>query len=411
MNTLKIEQLRGAQALPALREQWQALFCLTKATPFLSWEWMSAWQRWFGHHGTPRLLCVREGSALVGLLPLYEGEGPRSVRRLSFLGEDYVGADYLDALALPGREREVADALFRHLAKDDSFDLLELKGLAEDSFSLASLIRHFGAEAKFGYQQRLRDICPKLVLRDDWDEVLSRSKRADNYRRRLRQLRALTGLERRVITEPELAAEAFDRFLALHERRWAAQGGSEAMWHPAVKGFHRDVVVRLARLGLLRFEELWVEGACRASIYGFDDGHRFCFYQTGYDPSWSRHSVGLVCLGLSIEDAVKRGVKFYNFLRGTERYKFDWANDTRNTMAVRVTNGCLPVRWLIAREHIVMAVQEVAQAVLPEQVVKLLRRKRRAWIARRMSSIEPESAAKDSSLLSAPHSAIPQQVE
>ncbi len=395
MSNLKVEEVGGAQALSALREQWQALFRLTKATPFLSWEWMSTWQRWFGQNGKPRLLCVREGSTLVGLLPLYQAEGP--VRRLSFLGEDYVGADYLDALVLPGREQEAADALFRHLAKDASFDLLDLKGLAEDSFSLSSLIWHFGAEAKFGYQQTLRDICPKLVLQGDWDEILSRSKRADNYRRRLRQLRALTGLERHVITEPELAAEAFDRFLALHERRWAAQGGSEAMWHPAVKGFHRDVVVQLARTGLLRFEELWVEGACRASIYGLDDGHRFCFYQTGYDPSWSRHSVGLVCLGLSIEDAVKRGVKLYNFLRGAERYKFDWASETRNTMAVRVTNNRLLVRWLIVREHIVMAAREAAQSVLPEQVIKLLRRKRRAWIARRMSNIEPESAAKDSS--------------
>jgi hypothetical protein len=44
------------------------------ASPFLSWEWISAWHKWLGWGKLPRPLCAREGDVLVGLLPLSEEE-------------------------------------------------------------------------------------------------------------------------------------------------------------------------------------------------------------------------------------------------------------------------------------------------------------------------------------------------
>ena len=46
----------------------------------------------------------------------------------------------------------------------------------------------------------------------------------------------------------------------------------------SLKDFHRDVVVRLACVGRLRFEEIWIDGACRASFYGIGRSERYCFY-------------------------------------------------------------------------------------------------------------------------------------
>ena len=165
MSKVTVEEARGAAALSALRTEWQALYSVTQAPPFLSWEWADAWQNRLGQGLTPRVLCARQGGALVGLLPLGEeartltGLG-RSVRRLCFLGERFSGADYLDVLALPGSEQEVTAAIFEHLGQQTDFDLLELEGVAADSLSLSMLVRRFGDHAGFTYQLASRDICP-----------------------------------------------------------------------------------------------------------------------------------------------------------------------------------------------------------------------------------------------------------
>jgi CelD/BcsL family acetyltransferase involved in cellulose biosynthesis len=381
VNRLRVEEARGTAALQALRAEWQALFAAANSSLFLSWEWMAAWQAAFGAQLTPRLFCARAGNQLVGLLALAEEEMtplglPVRARRLVFLGEGPGGADYLDVLIAPGYERAAAEAICGYLARSGSFDVLELAGLAEDSPSLPILSRWFGS-GEFRYRSALRHDCPQLEISGTWEEVLKGSHRATNFKRRHNALRKLDGFERRVLTTPEETAAAFERFLALHEKRWAAQGGSDAMGQAALKAFHRELVPRLAAAGLLRFEELWAEGGCRASIYGIQAGSRFYYYQAGYDPDWAKQSVGLTLLGLSIQDAVGRGVQTYDFLRGTESYKFDWATRTRRTVTVTAARRNLSAQLFLARARARSAARAVAQAALPERAVECLRRWRR----------------------------------
>lgn len=382
---LRIEERRGPAALDELREAWNELYDRSgRATPFLSHAWAATWWRHLGKGRTPRLICAWDGRALAGLLPLAQERLALlpgvEVRRLAFLGERFGGADYLDVLAPAGQVARAAQAIFAHLAESADFDVLDLDGIDASSPSLPLLAARFGEDGRFRYVRTPRFTCPQVALDGSWTEVLRRSRRADNFKRRLKQLRALDGFERRVVRDPGEARAAFERFLALHEARWAGQGGSDAMGRPAIRDFHREVVVRLAEAGWLRFEEVWVEGACRASIYGIDAGDAYCFYQSGYDPdpAWARRSVGLVCLGLSIEDAIGRGVRRYDFLRGTEGYKFDWSTGTRETVAVRVAARGIPATLLFAREGAEAAARAVAHALLPGGAVDLLRRLRRA---------------------------------
>ena len=180
-----------------------------------------------------------------------------------------------------------------------------------------------------------------------------------------------------MITAPKEVPAALERFFTLHDRRWAEQGGSDAMARPAVKAFHRDLVPGLAHAGAIRFEEIWAEGKCIASLYGINRKERFFFYQCGYDPDWARRSVGFVRLGLSIADAADRGVRVYDFLRGSEAYKFDWANAARSTLAVRISRRSAAGRAFVAGENLRAAAKLTARAVLPMRAVELLRRQRR----------------------------------
>ncbi|HEX5083490.1 MAG TPA: GNAT family N-acetyltransferase, partial [Blastocatellia bacterium] len=225
-------------------------------------------------------------------------------------------------------------------------------------------------------------VCPQVRLDKPWEELLRSFSRASYLSRSLRRLRKLPGFDHRVVTDPDHAAEAFERFLALHESSWAGRGGSSATGLQSLKDFHRDVVARLALAGRLRFEEIWIGGACRASLYGISGGDRYCYYLAGYDPAWAKYSLGGAVIGLSIAGAVERGVKFYDMLRGAEPYKFDWANEARATFAIRVASNSLPARLAVMRDCAVGAARAVARALLPAPALALWRRRQKARMRR-----------------------------
>ena len=396
MRKLAVEEMSGPKALSSLETEWRALFNETDAPPFLSWEWISAWHEWLGREKRPLLLCAREDGALVGLLALGEEERrlkgtPARIRRISFLGEQLGGSDYLDVLALPGYEQDCANALFGHLAEHVKFDVLELDGLPCDSPSVPWLAWRFGGDTNFKYRLEPRYVCPQVRLDQSWEELLQSSSRSTYLSRSLRRLRRLPGFDHRVITDPDQAEEAFERFLALHELSWAGRGGSSATGRQSLKDFHRDVVVRLASAGRVRFEEIWIDGACRASLYGIGKGERYCYYLSGFDPAWSKYSLGFTVIGLSIAGAIERGVKFYDLLRGAESYKFFWANETRATFSVHVASDSLPARLAVVRDHLTETARAAAHTFLPAWALASWRRRRQARARR--SLLDADSKA------------------
>jgi CelD/BcsL family acetyltransferase involved in cellulose biosynthesis len=202
-------------------------------------------------------------------------------------------------------------------------------------------------------------------------------------------LRARDGFAFRSVTDPAEALAAFERFLRLHEARWAEAGGSEMTGHARLQGFHRVLVARFAAAGLLRFDELWVEGACRASIYGLEHQGRYYFYNSGYDQTWRNASVGLVGLGLSLEAALARGNLAYDFLRGTESYKFDWAGATRTTMAVRLTTPRLRARAFSLWQQTSNTLRKGVREAFPQSLLFSLQQARRAWVRNQELSRTP----------------------
>src|SRR5215470_9332159 len=100
------------------------------------------------------------------------------VRRISFLGDQLGGSDYLDVLALPGYEQECANVLFGHIAEHVEFDIMELDGLPFDSPSAPWLSWRFGSDRNFKYRLEPRYVCPQVRLDQSWEELLQSSSRS-----------------------------------------------------------------------------------------------------------------------------------------------------------------------------------------------------------------------------------------
>ena len=55
----------------------------------------------------------------------------------------------------------------------------------------------------------------------------------------------------------------------------------------------------------------------------FEVAGELLLYNSGYDPAYASLSVGLLSKALCLRDALERGLRAVDFLRGHEPYKYD----------------------------------------------------------------------------------------
>lgn len=331
MNRFVIQEGPSGDVFAAVRQQWQNIYAASDCSPFSSWEWMSTWFRHFGEDRSPVILTVHRGSDPIAILPLFREKkrfaGMR-INRLGMMGEGVGGADHLDIISSPEDRLDAIESILEYLNDSETCETVAFENMDGGSATLETLRKH-ATRSDMRYSRSSESVfavCPQIDLSAGWESVLAESRRSDNFKRKFKKLAKMPGFEFRSVTSPAEAGDAFERFLDLHEKRWAATGGSELSGHPRLISFQRQVVDDLAVAGMIRFDELWLDGECRSSIYGLDNGRTFYYYNSGYDLDFANLSVGLVLLGLSVQAAVERGATLYDFLRGDETYKSDWAN-------------------------------------------------------------------------------------
>lgn len=375
--TVRITVHEDPARLDAVRDEWRALFdAAGEASPFLSWEWLRCWWASFGAGRRLRLLEARDrAGAPCGFVALAGKPGLRPGRRWQLLGNGLGGADGLDALVAGSNAREARAALLAAALDASDWDLLDLEDLACGSPSVRLLLELAAARGLTARVSR-RFACPGFAVRGTFEAHLARVRRRETYRRRVRWLARQPGF-RIEVAEPGQARAAMQDFLRLHRLRWAAEGGSYGIPSASVEAFHLALAPALAGRGWLRLYRLFVGEAAVAAVYGLELRGRFSFYQSGIDPAWSARSPGVVLLGRTIEDAYRRGLTDYDFLRGEEAYKLDWATDRRETCAVRVRAASLRSETDRALETTARAARHAARAVAPQRLWSALQRMRR----------------------------------
>ncbi|HEY6006584.1 MAG TPA: GNAT family N-acetyltransferase [Anaeromyxobacter sp.] len=373
-----VAESRDPDRLRRLRDEWRALFDAAAApSPFLSWEWLQTWWRAFGARRRLWVLEARDRAGrLAGALALCSRPGIAGERRWQLVGNGITGSDGLDVLARAADAPAVRAAIAGALAGTAGWDLLELEDLPCGSPTIAAL---HGALAPRGVSIHAERgfTCPAFAVRGTYEEHLARIRRRETFGRRVRWLSRQPGFRVDVATAPAEAPAAMEDFLRLHRLRWAEEGGSYGIPPGPAEEFHREVAAPLAERGWLRLYRLHLQEKAIAAVYGIEVGRRFFFYQSGWDPEWSARSPGIVLVGRTVEDAYARGLTDYDFLRGTEPYKLDWAADRRETCTLRLCAPSLRATAAVAADEAWRTARGLARAVAPERVWQALRRARR----------------------------------
>jgi len=315
----EIRIIRTVDDLAALQPQWWELWHRAAAPPFLSPAWLLPWWQVF-RPGELRSVAVLDGGRLIALAAFY-------CERARLLPVGIALSDYLDVLADP-TEPHALPALAEGVRELPDWGEWSLEELPPGAAALA-----LPAPEGCGDGARAQSVCPVLALprsRDRLDEAIPAGK--------LRKLRmARHRADRRGGCAVEhVGSEGIGGFLRelmrLHHARWQERGGSEALRGELVEDFLAEATPRLLAADLARLFLLHLGGRCVGAYYGMSDGQRAYAWLGGFDPQCAYESPGTLLIAHAIEEAAGEGCREFHFLRGRERYKYEWGAVDRCSM-------------------------------------------------------------------------------
>ncbi len=319
---MRVEHLTTADNFTELVEEWSSLLRHAAVdTLFLTPQWQEVWWR---HFGTTLELCLLlardETGALRGIAPLYiQEEAGRRILRL--IGGLEV-SDYLDLVVARGQESEVYRAFWEYLLAELSWDLLDLHCLPSASPTPEALRRVCEGCLPEDFAIELEEAAPYIPLPEDWEAYLTTldKKQRHEIRRKVRRAEAEAEVRWSRLQEPAGLEEAVETFIRLHR---ASHSEKEAFMTPQMAAFFRDMARMTWEAGWLNLYTLWLDGRPAASLWCFDYGGDLLLYNSGFDPTWRPElSSGIVLLAYCIQDAIARRKRRFDFLRGSESYKY-----------------------------------------------------------------------------------------
>ena len=287
------------------RLKWECLFTLP-------W-WLRAWWDAFHDQTRPCLCSVWHHGELLGLAPLQIDD-----ECASFIGSADV-CDYLDFIPVPGREGAFFGALIDELARRGVL-AYDLRCLRPES----SVLTHMKAAVCLRGGQvdcQPEDVSMELDLPSSWADYLKtlNGKQRHEVRRKLRRLDETAEVHYTVIQGVPAHAETMDLFLDLFRN---SRDDKDHFMTNRMESFFRSMAASLGGQDILKFGLLELDQNPAAVVMYFDYHDTFYLYNNGYDPRYQSLGVGNICKILNLQDGINRGKKKYDFMKGTEPYKY-----------------------------------------------------------------------------------------
>ena len=342
---MSAELITDIDGLARIEDRWRDL-AESAGNAFLSPEWFRCWLDTPGQQDDWAVAVVHgERDRFDGVLPLVV-DGPARRRTLRLPGASW--GDHFQPLARYGDETAIATQAGEALRADGQrIRMAVLVNVDQGSGWPAAL---WAGTRRSRANRQSESELPYVTLPNTWDEYLAG--RSSNFRqqvrRRERKLEKLGRVELRQAGRDTLDADLKTLF-DLHLRRWEERGRS-ALEDPVARDYISRFAAAAEGRGWLRLNVLEVDGKAVAAFLGWRVGARYAFYQSGFDPEWAEHSVGVVLLAMTIRSAIEEGAHEFDMLLGTESYKRRFADRSRPVETIVVATAGSPRSMLLTSE-------------------------------------------------------------
>jgi CelD/BcsL family acetyltransferase involved in cellulose biosynthesis len=316
----RIQLHTAPDSLERLAPEWDRLLASSDADLFFPGSaWQILWWGHFGHEYLPRIVTFRDCCGrLIGIAPLMTSRADPDQTLLLIGGTEI--ADFLDLIVDASRADEARHILLEAVDAHLQWRTLDLHCLPVHSGTPAALDDVFASKG-VAVRHEQEDVSPFVPLPGSWEGYLGSLNKKDRHELRRKFRRAVddTHAEWRTVQSATDLAPTLDAFIALHRLSTAAK--AEFMTEP-MAGYFRDLAARTLEQGTLRMGVMWAGDVPMAGAMGFAYHDRFYLYNSGYDPAYAAHSVGIAAVGLLMRQAADEGLAIFDFLQGNETYKY-----------------------------------------------------------------------------------------
>ena len=384
MTDTRIRIISASNEFESLSEVWDSL--LRKSgdnnTIYLTHEWLTTWWKHFGEGKKLKVVLIEKEGQPIGIIPLMRTEygiGLFKLRVLETIGS--VNCNHIGVISSGSGEEAVSTflaSLEEELVKGES--VLRIVWVPDDCEFLNLLRSRISLPAsKLIMQERIKTLAPYITLPSTWNEYyrsLSQNMR-HMLRRKLRSLEKAHSVEFRDCTEGNFES-MLSRFIDLHERRWQSAHVKGVFSDPKMGAFYRDIAMKFVKRGWLHFSCLVVDSEIASAEYAFIYNHKFYCTTSARDIGYARYSVGHLHQMFLIKNAIEKGLREFDFLRGDEPYKFHWTESSRRYMNLVIGKKgfCSGLRLRLVRAF--LRLHEIKQYSLKEIYYIYLMRRREA---------------------------------
>jgi CelD/BcsL family acetyltransferase involved in cellulose biosynthesis len=321
---MPVQVIRDSVDLDRLEADWDRL---AAATPTRSFAWAKAWWNSFREGNLLHVVIVTSADgAVVGIAPWFLCRR-FGLTTLKFLGCGKVCSDYLRVLVQPGYESlveseltEVVDAF----SKSAFFCGLELDGMRADTSQQSALPGRFDS-ARYECKTKPLESAWQVELPDKWESYLPTLN--SSFRRKVRKCleRVDCGeIQAHVVNSAGESDRGFEILVQLHRARRESIGESGCFADPRFYNFLKEAIPAMLNKSQARIAWLECEGKPIGAALLLTGPAYVGMYQSGLEPSAIALEPGHTLAGFLVRDAVRCGVKTFDFMRGDEAYKSLW---------------------------------------------------------------------------------------
>lgn len=313
---LKSEIYSDPHDLCGLTSQWSRfVHGQAGSTPFQLPHWLLTWWAHFGS-GELRTWVFRNGDGLAGVVPCFLHEW-KERRQLTLLGTGV--SDYLEPVIVAPDAAEIKQLLSRDLERLNDWNICVWQDL-----DAPSAVAQIDGGAKLSVAVQPDTACSEIPIEETFEEYWSARPHGlkRNVRRYLTKAQQVDAPQFSVTCHAD--AEALNSLITLHTERWSRQGQAGMLAANKSAAFLRQVVRHFAAEDLVRFFTMRFQGKIVAVILGFAYRNVLYAYLSGFDPEYAPLGFGRILLFEALRHSFENGYTSWNFLRGTEPYKFEW---------------------------------------------------------------------------------------
>ena len=334
---LEVEEITSANEFYAMRQDWNHLVNdVADNTFFLCWERMAPAVRYLEKGSTLKILCIKDGGDLLGIVPLKKFS--RSVIGLLNYTMIESISERAPGILLKKRKTECLHTIMTHLYAQKDWDFLNFNDIPE-TFSIVNLLQ---ASSKINFELEEGDVSPYITIPNSLSELYNYIKPSfrHNLRNDLRRLEKKHGeVTLKEYCELGSLEEMMEKFFELHQKRWESKRQPGVFKTKRLRDIFLAEAKLFSEIDCLRLRFLLAGQKPISVFYGYEHNKTLYYLLSGFDPSYASFGPTNLLLLKTLEKCVEEEIRELNFFSGYTSHKFRWCKNYRRNYSFKFINS------------------------------------------------------------------------